>query len=92
MTTSLPQSNKSSVISVSGLFPHTLSTFELSLQGYDISFAITEDHDVLSWGGKGTGADGHRINSDFYDDDTDAYLEPKPIQDLLGEEVNQVLT
>lgn len=44
----------------------------------------------MSWGGKGTGATGHRLESEFYDDDTQAYLEPKPIRDLVGEEVNQV--
>ena len=59
-------------------------------QGYDISFAVTEDHDVLSWGAKGTGATGHRLGTGTYDEDEDAYLEPKPVRDLIGEEVFQV--
>lgn len=60
-------------------------------QGYDISFAVTEDHDVLSWGAKGSGATGHRLGSGSYHDlDEDAYLAPKPIRDLVGEEVCQV--
>ncbi|CAN0050012.1 unnamed protein product, partial [Sphacelaria rigidula] len=58
--------------------------------GCDISFAVTEDHDVLSWGGKGTGASGHRVEEDFYGEDIQAYLEPKPIRDLVGEEISQV--
>lgn len=61
-----------------------------AVKGYDISFAVTEDHDVLSWGGKGTGASGHRVEEDFYGEDTQAYLEPKPIRDLVGEEISQV--
>ena len=60
-------------------------------QGYDISFAVTEDHDVLSWGAKGTGATGHRLGTGaFDDDDEDLYKEPRPIRDLVGEEVCQV--
>lgn len=60
-------------------------------QGYDISFAVTEDHDVLSWGGKGTGATGHRLGTGAFDDeDEDLYKEPRPIRDLVGEEVCQV--
>lgn len=52
---------------------------------------MTEDHDVLSWGAKGTGATGHRLGTGSYDDpDEDAYLEPKPVRDLVGEEVCQV--
>eukprot|EP00752_Nemacystus_decipiens_P015195 g13530.t1 len=59
--------------------------------GYDISFAVTEDHDVLSWGAKGTGATGHRLGTGaFDDDDEDLYKEPRPIRDLVGEEVCQV--
>ncbi|CAM9406324.1 unnamed protein product [Hapterophycus canaliculatus] len=59
--------------------------------GYDISFAVTEDHDVLSWGAKGTGAAGHRLGTGaFDDDDDDLYKEPRPIRDLVGEEVCQV--
>ncbi|CAM9525386.1 unnamed protein product [Pylaiella littoralis] len=59
--------------------------------GYDTSFAVTEDHDVLSWGGKGTGATGHRLGTGaFDDDDDDLYKEPRPIRDLMGEEVCQV--
>lgn len=63
-----------------------------AVKGCDISFAVTEDHDVLSWGGKGTGASGHRVEEDFYGEDIQAYLEPKPIRDLVGEEISQVLT
>lgn len=60
-------------------------------QGYDISFAVTEDHDVLSWGAKGTGATGHRLGTGSFDDeDEDLYKEPRPIRDLVGEEVCQV--
>lgn len=60
-------------------------------QGYDISFAVTEDHDVLSWGAKGTGATGHRLGTGTFDDeDEDLYKEPRPIRDLVGEEVCQV--
>ncbi|CAM9139716.1 unnamed protein product [Ectocarpus fasciculatus] len=59
--------------------------------GYDISFAVTEDHDVLSWGAKGIGATGHRLGTGaFDDDDEDLYMEPRPIRDLVGEEVCQV--
>ena len=45
---------------------------------------------MVSWGSKGTGATGHRLGTGSYDDDEDAYLEPKPIRDLVGEEVCQV--
>lgn len=46
---------------------------------------------MLSWGAKGTGATGHRLGTGSYDDpDEDAYLEPKPVRDLVGEEVCQV--
>lgn len=45
---------------------------------------------MLSWGGKGSGATGHRLNLAYFDDDEDAYLEPKPIRDLVGEEICQV--
>lgn len=47
---------------------------------------------MLSWGAKGTGATGHRLGTGSYDDpDEDAYLEPKPVRDLVGEEVCQVI-
>lgn len=46
---------------------------------------------MLSWGGKGTGATGHRLGTGaFDDDDDDLYKEPRPIRDLMGEEVCQV--
>lgn len=46
---------------------------------------------MLSWGAKGTGAAGHRLGTgDFDDDDEDLYKEPRPIRDLVGEEVCQV--
>lgn len=60
-------------------------------QGSNISFAVTEDHDVLSWGGGGMGASGHRVAVDYRnEEDSLSYLEPRPIRDLVGEEINQV--
>lgn len=80
---------------VSVLLPASLMfsppSFPTPWQGYDISFAVTEDHDVLSWGSKGTGATGHRLGTGaFDDDDDDLYKEPRPIRDLMGEEICQV--
>lgn len=69
---------------------YTLNPFPKMAKGSDISFAVTEDHDVLSWGGGGMGASGHRVSTNYYDGDTQAYLEPKPIRDLVGEEISQV--
>lgn len=46
---------------------------------------------MLSWGAKGIGATGHRLGTGaFDDDDEDLYMEPRPIRDLVGEEVCQV--
>lgn len=48
---------------------------------------------MLSWGAKGVGATGHRLGTGaFDDDDEDLYMEPRPIRDLVGEEICQVAT
>ncbi|CAM9715922.1 unnamed protein product [Chrysoparadoxa australica] len=54
--------------------------------GYDMAFAITEDHDVLVWGGKGVGPMGKQVDPED-SDDPDGYLEPKHIRELVGEEL-----
>ncbi|KAG5178125.1 regulator of chromosome condensation 1/beta-lactamase-inhibitor protein II [Tribonema minus] len=55
--------------------------------GYDIVFAVTEDHDVLVWGGSGVGPMGVAQDPEDSDDD---YLEPRPIKELVGEEIVRV--
>lgn len=54
--------------------------------GYDLVYAITEDHDVLVWGGSGVGPMGVTTEHDA----PDRFMEPRAIRSLQGEGVVQV--
>jgi hypothetical protein len=57
--------------------------------GYDMTFAVTDDHDVLVWGGRGVGPMGLEMDPED-SDEADLYLEPRPVRDLAGEEVVRI--
>lgn len=54
--------------------------------GYDITYAVTEDHDVLVWGGGGVGPVGTDIDPED-SDESELYLEPQAVKELIGEEI-----
>ena len=57
--------------------------------GYDVSFAVTEDHDVYVWGGAGAGPMG--LNKPMEDITSHKkFVNPQLVEDLIGEEAVQV--
>jgi alpha-tubulin suppressor-like RCC1 family protein len=64
--------------------------------GNNLSFAVTEDHDVYVWGGAGSGPMGLHLNINQKDETTadmtawQKYVNPQLIEDLIGEEIVQV--
>lgn len=57
--------------------------------GNNLSYAVTEDHDVYVWGGAGTGPMG--LNQEMQDiQEYQKYVNPELVEDLMGEEGVQV--
>lgn len=52
----------------------------------DMAFAVTADHEVLVWGGNGTGVTGIKVDQDD-EWSKEMYMEPQFVMELQGEEV-----
>lgn len=65
-----------------------LGVVDVAVNG-DMCFAVTNDHDVLVWGGNGTGATGisHDENNSWHDN---TFTDPKFVREIKGEEVRSV--
>ena len=58
--------------------------------GYDMCFAVTEDHEILVWGGHGVGPTAIPKPDDPFGHEEHRFMEPRPVPRLDGEDVCQV--